>query len=214
MTKQVLIEAVGVDCVGYFNVTGRQIGRGYPVEERPANLPTGTVYEQEYTLLRDVSTDDGELIDKLDGFPLKVGPRTFLRGRVVTDPKEAGALLMPSSLRRLVDLCGADWAKGEVEFLGGATIPTVVAVKTADGTEVGVVLQDNDVRPPAGASPYPVGESPEELAEADAKADPEWEDFDDEEETDEVAQIREDAKDGVYEDAELVAEEIGGASGN
>lgn len=179
MSKQVLLKATGNEYVGYFGVDNRQIDRGYPVEERSATPPVGTIYEQEYTLLSGVTTEDGELIEKLDGFPLKVGRRTFLRGRVVTDPKEATALLTPPFLRELVRQLG-ELVEVEATVIGGATLK-VVAIATADGTEVGILLGDKDTAPPDGASPYPVGESREEVAEAEAKADAEWgEDFGDE----------------------------------
>mgnify|MGYP001577442592 CR=1 FL=1 len=180
MRKTVLIEAVGQDYVGYFGTDGRQIGPGYPVEECPAP-PVGSVCEREYVLLKDVTTEDGESIERLDGFPLKVGLKTFLRGRVVTDQKEATALLMPPFLREFIIQLGR-LVDVEAMLMGGTT-PKVVAITAADGTEVGIPMGDKDTAPPVGASPYPVGESPEEIAEADAKADAEWvDDFDDEDE--------------------------------
>lgn len=180
MSRQVLLEAMENDYVAYCGTDGRQIG-GFPVGERPATPPVGTIYECEYTLLSEVTTEDGELIEKLDGFPLKVGPRKFVRGRVVTNQKEAEALLMPPLLWEFVSQLKELVRRVETMMIDG-THPKVVAITTADGTEVGILLGDKDTTPPEGASPYPVGESPEELAEADAKADPEWdEDFDDEE---------------------------------
>lgn len=186
MGKKVLIEAAVHNYVGYFGFEG-QIDRGYPLEERPEEPPTGSVYEREYVLLKDAVDEEGKTIERLNGFPLKAGPRRFLRGRVVTDQEEATALLMPPFLRELVRQLGE---LVEVEVAQGAVLPTVVAVRQVDGTEVGILLRDKDTAPLEGVSPYPIGESPEEIEAA------------------EIEQIREDAKNGVYDDEEEAA--VGG----
>ncbi len=194
MAKKVLIEAATHEFVGYFDFAGRQIDRGYPLEERPDEPPVGTIYEREYTLLKDVVTEDGEPIERLDGFPLKVGPRKFLRGRLVTDKKEAAKLLMPPLLRELVAQLRASGADVDVDCLN-EVIPSAVAITMADGTEVGIALKDGDIPPPKGASTYPVGESPEERRMAEMVATATVVDG----ELDEVEEIREDVKNGVFD---------------
>ncbi|MBI2523777.1 hypothetical protein HYW11_00975 [Candidatus Peregrinibacteria bacterium] len=186
MAKRMLIEATGQEFVGYFGPNGRQMDRGYLIEKRPAAPPAGTVYELEYTLLRDAVTEDGEPIEKLDGFPLKVGPKKFLRGRLVKDPKEAEALIRPPLVRKIVSQLRKQGVDVSVMFSHSET-PSVVAIIMADGAEVGIPMGDKDTAPPEGASPYPVGESPEEVSEA------------------EIAAIREDIQNGVFADEELEA---------
>lgn len=186
--RNVLIEAGAHEYVGYFGLHG-QIDRGYPLEERPEEPLTGAIYEQEYTLLKDAVTEDGEPLERLNGFPLKVGLRKFLRGRVVTDKKEVMILLMPPVLRELISVPG--WQLG-VECSAHAA----VAVKQDDGTEVGIPLNPDDVLPPKGASHYPVGESPEEQRMAEMVMEATLVD----DEADELEEILQDAKDGVYGD--------------
>lgn len=186
-SRKVLIEASAHSYVGYFRLDGQQIDRGYPLEERPEEPPTGSVYEREYVLLKDAVDEEGKLIERLNGFPLRAGPRKFLRGRVVTDQKEAMVLLLPSFLREMVEV---------FDIVVG--MPMVVAVKH-DDAEVGIQLQDGDIPPPEGASHYPVGESPEEQRMAEMVM---------EAVDDELADIRNDVKDGVYDDEEEAA--VGG----
>lgn len=158
-SRKVLIEACAHSYVGYFRLDGQQIDRGYPLEERPEEPPTGTVYEREYVLLKDAVDEDGKSLERLNGFPLSAGPRKFLCGRIVTDQKEAAVLLLPSFLREMAKVT-------EIEIVG-APVVTVVAVKQADGAEIGILLQTDDVSPSEGASHYPVGESLEELRMAE-----------------------------------------------
>lgn len=138
----------------------------YDKGQEPTSPPVGTVYVQEAAILEGVTLSDGKQVPGLRDMVVEIGPKTFLRGRVVTDQKEATELLMPPFVRQLADLLGASV---EAESLSGV-LPTVVAITTADGTEVGIPLGDKDTAPPEGAPSYPVGESPEEVAEVEAKA--------------------------------------------
>ena len=97
---------------------------------------------------------------------------------------------MPSFVRELVGQLRASGADVDVDCLN-EVIPSAVAIMMANGTEVGIALQDGDVLPQESASPYPVGESPEEIAEA------------------ELAAIREDVKDGVFDDMDAEEEAYG-----
>lgn len=187
MANQRKLELIGneVKKVAYRAANGGKIAVHDKEGEEPMAPPSGTVYTQEATILEDVTTVDGKKIPGLRGLlvVVEIGPKTFLRGRVVTDQKEAEALLMPPFLREFI---GQLKKLVQVETVVEGKVTTVVAVMRADGTEVGIPLVDKDTAPPEGASPYPVGESPEEQAEADAKADAEWEeDFDEEDAPDE-----------------------------
>lgn len=197
--QDVLLSAVERTFVGYFGANG-QIGTGIPAHERPAEPPIGAVYEQEYVLYQDIELEDGSILKLQQLQPEKIALKKFLRGRVVTDRKEVMTLLMPIVLQELVIALGA-----LVRVEGG--VPAAVAVKQTDGTEIGIPLQDGDIPPPEGASPYAVGESPEELMVAEAQAYAErCQDYLDSE--DEVEQIRRNVKDGVYDDEEEAA--VGG----
>ena len=144
----------------------------------PATPPGGTVYVQEATLLEGVTTGNDKQIPGLTDLVLEIGSKQFLRGRLVADKKEAEQLLIPPFVRSLVG--GLKEVMGvEVETMLEGAPPLVVAITMADGTEVGIPLSDGDIAPPDGASLYPVGASPEEAAEAEARAMAE-EDLDDE----------------------------------
>lgn len=145
-SRKVLIEADARNYVGYFGLDG-QIDRGYPLEERPKEPPTGSVYERDYVLLKEAVDENGKPIEMLDGFLLRAGPRKFLRGCVVH---------MPPALQEFASVLGARLG---VECI---VCTTAVIVRNADGTEVSIPLNPDDVPPPAGVSDHAVGESPEE----------------------------------------------------
>lgn len=200
MANQRKLEIVGseVTKIAYGAANGRQIAV-HDKGEEPATAPSGTVYTQEATILQDVTTVDGKTIPGLPDLLVEIGPKTFLRGRLVTNQKEAQALLMPPFLRELVDQLGE---LAEVKVIGGGVLK-VVAVTQTDGTEVAIPLGDKDTAPPEGANQYPVGESPIEIAEADAKADAEadaeWEevDFDEDDAPDEYGLTQADYANGA-----------------
>lgn len=162
MNQQRMIELVGTEVtkVAYGSASGRKIAVCNKGEE-PATLPKGTVGTQEATILEGITLSDGTQIPGLQSMVIAIGPRTFLRGRLVTDQKEAIALLTSPFLQEIVSQLGE---LVDVAALGA--VPTVVAVIQGDGTEVGIPLEDGDVLPPEGASPYAVGESPLEIAAA------------------------------------------------
>ncbi|MBI2117959.1 hypothetical protein HYT95_03600, partial [Candidatus Peregrinibacteria bacterium] len=86
--------------VGYFGVQG-QIGTGIPIHKKPAEPPVGAVYEQLYVLYQDIQLEDMTPLRLQVLQSEREEYRKFLRGRLVTDPKKAEALLRPSFVRGL-----------------------------------------------------------------------------------------------------------------
>ncbi|MBI3336651.1 hypothetical protein HYZ98_03755 [Candidatus Peregrinibacteria bacterium] len=128
-------------------------------EGTPHEIPQGTILCQTVTVLEKVTTVDGKKIPAIKGLVLEAGPRTFLRGMVV-EGEEAQKWLLPSGLRGLAERLPE--LRVQVEGEEGVRLLVILAV---DGQDPWYArLQDDDVLPPPNASPYAVGESPEEIA--------------------------------------------------
>lgn len=168
MTNRTQVTLAGVE-KRYITYQGVDPGSGCAKFEEgtPHEVPVGAIVQQTARVLMDVLTSDGEKFPGIEGFPLEVGPRIFLRGRVV-EGEEAQKLLVPPELRELQAMLGG-MLEVEVMTIGseGENL-RVVAITQSDGTEVALPLRDDDVPPPKDASPYAVGESPEEVAAAKA----------------------------------------------
>lgn len=156
--KQIDVVGYEVILVAYCRADGEFIDV-YRKGQEPPLPPPGTVYVQETMFVTDVVLNGKEAYTAL----AIEGPMKFLRGRVVTDPKEATILQIPPETWAVFKSLGAS-------VIPSGETPTVIAVRRIDGVEIGIPLQDGDIPPPADAPEYAVGESPEEMAVADAKA--------------------------------------------
>lgn len=158
--------------VAYCGADGQKLAV-YDKGQEPVVPPPGTVYVQEVTLVMNALVDG----KPAKGFLGVEGPKTFLRGRVVTGYEAWGyapiTIMVVGEFLKEIDPMAF---RREV-------IDTLRCVVTRDrsGSEEATLVNEGDILPPAGASEYAVGESPEELAEADAEGD--FDDFDEEEET-------------------------------
>ncbi|OGJ57029.1 hypothetical protein A3H22_01625 [Candidatus Peribacteria bacterium RIFCSPLOWO2_12_FULL_55_15] len=187
--RDVELTAVERRFVGYFDVRNQQIGT-VPAHERQAQLPIGTVYEQEYILYQDICLDDGFpfsseqcLIDE------NWKPKTFLCGRVATD--QDVVMLFP-----MLFIEKPRWRHSSL-----VVAMSIVVVKQTNGANVGIPLMANDIAPPEGASPYAVGESPEERMAAmvqDVLEEDICPPYDCE-----LEQIRKDAKNGIFDEVDV-----------
>lgn len=127
--------------------------------DTPHGIPIGTVVRQRVTLLTEVTTSDGKKLPGLNGFLLESGPQEFLRGRLVTPPHgavEEGPLIAEMEELRVMGV--------EVLVIGGRRKKPIVEVLRADGSRAEFRFVEGSIPPPKDASPYAVGESPEELA--------------------------------------------------
>lgn len=191
--QDVLLQATRRQFIGYFG-TGGQIGDHIPIHERPAQPPKGTVYEREYTLYQDILEEDGTPIEDQQ-LQSQRGSAKFLRGRVVTGREALG--YAPSVIQSIWGLLDKIFTQENIKE--ALTTLRVVVARDANDIEIVMLLEDDEVPPPAGAPEYAVGESPEEMAVADAKAYAEGaqDDLeDDEDPDDEIAAIRRNLKKG------------------
>lgn len=195
--RDVLLMAIERTFVGYFG-TGGQIGTGIPVHERPAEPPVGTVYEQKYILYQDIELEDGTVLQLQCLSSEKTAPREFLRGKHA--PAGEFYQQLPEVAQMILDDMVIQGALSgtQVEELVG------ILVKGTSGDYVAAFsLMPGDVPPPVGASEYAVGESPEEQRMAEMGEEAIADD-----EADELAEIRQAVKDGVYDEEEEAA--VGG----